>query len=159
MKEVTIDKLTWCNASSKIMKFSDIIKLIRLKMSFCEIHVGCDSHFVKEKCIFALVIAVYEPGKGGTYFFARNKIPRSKSKNMKVRLLKETEKALRIADTIRDRVGLDDIYVHLDINPNKKYKSSQVFTSATSWVRAQGYNCVVKPDAWASSWLADSYAK
>jgi len=159
MKEQSIGELTWCDATSTVTNISNIIKLIRLKKSFCEIHVGCDSHFVKEKCIFALVIAIYEPGKGGTYFFARNKIPRSKSGNMKMRLLKETEKAISIADYIRSKIRLDNIHVHLDINPNKKYKSSQVFTSATSWVKSQGYNCVVKPDAWASSWLADAYSK
>ena len=37
--------------------------------------------------------------------------------------------------------------------------SSVVFTSATSWVKSLGYQCVVKPDSWASSWLADAYAK
>ena len=159
MKEANISELIWCDASSMVTNISNIMRLIQLKKNLCEIHVGCDSHFIKEECVFALVIALYEPGKGGTYFFARNKMPRSKSRNMKMRLLKETEKAISIADYIRLNIGLDDIHVHLDINPNKKYKSSQVFTSATSWVKSQGYNCIVKPDAWASSWLADAYSK
>ena len=159
MKEANISELIWCDASSMVTNISNIMRLIQLKKNLCEIHVGCDSHFIKEECVFALVIALYEPGKGGTYFFARNKMPRSKSRNMKMRLLKETEKAISIADYIRLNIGLDDIHVHLDINPNKKYKSSQVFTSATSLVKSQGYNCIVKPDAWASSWLADAYSK
>ena len=78
---------------------------------------------------------------------------------MKIRLLKETELAISVADFLSRHVGIENIHVHLDINPNKKFKSSQVFTSATSWVKSQGYSCVVKPDSWASSWLADAYAK
>ena len=78
---------------------------------------------------------------------------------MKLRLLSEVENALMLADFISEKTNRDDISVHLDINPNKKFKSSLVFTSATSWVKSQGYECVVKPDAWASSWLADAYAK
>jgi len=78
---------------------------------------------------------------------------------MKLRLLKEAELALQLANMISTFLNRELMFVHLDINPNKKYKSSQVFTSATSWVKSQGYQCVVKPDSWASSWLADAYAK
>ena len=78
---------------------------------------------------------------------------------MKLRLLKEVENCLEIADLISSKTLRNDIQVHLDINPNKLYKSSLVFTSATSWVKSQGYECIVKPDAWASSCIADTYAK
>ena len=78
---------------------------------------------------------------------------------MKMRLLKETETAIELANIINSSVDLKKTYVHLDINPDKRFKSSQVFTSATSWVKSQGYDCIVKPDSWASSWLADAYAK
>ena len=132
---------------------------IRSKKEECQIHIGCDSHFVQNKCVFAIVIALYEPGNGGTYFFARHRAGREKLSNMKIRLLKETEFAISLASLVSDKTGKKDPYVHLDINPDKRFKSSQVFTSATSWVKSQGYECVVKPESWASSWLADSYAK
>lgn len=160
MKDDRLSNLTWCNAVSDIVKIKEVLDFIRSKnKNGHEFHVGCDSHYVKEKCVFALVIAIYEPKKGGTYFFARKKVPRKTLQNMKIRLLKETEFAIALADLLSASVSIDDIYVHLDINPNKRFKSSQVFTSATSWVKSQGYSCVVKPDSWASSWLADAYAK
>ena len=102
---------------------------------------------------------IYERGKGGTYFFARVKRERSFFNNMKLSLLKEVELAIRAADKISSLLKKESITVHLDINPDKRYKSNLVFTSATSWVKSLGYQCVVKPDSWASSWLADSYAK
>lgn len=159
MNKRTVEELSWCNASSSAVNFLNVIDYIKTKKDHCEIHVGCDSHVIKDKCIFAVVVAVYEPTKGGTYFFARKKVNKKQVSNMKMRLLKEAETAIELANSINGLVLLRRTYVHLDINPDKRFKSSQVFTSATSWVKSQGYDCVVKPDSWASSWLADAYAK
>tara|TARA_B100001094_G_scaffold332154_1_gene403054 strand:+ start:3896 stop:4372 length:477 start_codon:yes stop_codon:yes gene_type:complete len=156
---LVIESLTWCDAGSSVVGIDEVIRSIKEKSITCEVHVGCDSHFIQNKCIFAVVVALYEPGNGGTYFFARHKLERSKLLNMKMRLLKETEIAIDMARLISDKAGVDSSFVHLDINPDKRFKSSQVFTSATSWVKSQGYECIVKPDSWASSWLADAYAK
>ena len=156
---MSIDSLNWHNAQSEKTTTQDILEFLSNAGSNTTIHVGCDSHFVKNDCVFAVVVALCTPGKGGTYFFARKKFQRKNFLNMKLRLLREVENCLAMADLIRENIERDDIVVHLDINPNKLYKSSLVFTSATSWVKSQGYECIVKPDAWASSCLADAYAK
>lgn len=155
----TLDSLNWHNAKSEEVTINSIFEFLSNVKNTSTIHVGCDSHFVKNKCIYAIVIAVLTPGKGGTYFFARKKLKRKNFLNMKLRLLREVENCLALADLISQKINRNDISVHLDINPNKLYKSSLVFTSATSWVKSQGYECIVKPDAWASSCLADAYAK
>ncbi len=155
----SLHMLNWHNARSEEVTIEDIIKFLSDTSDNSTVHVGCDSHFVKNKCIYAIVVAVCTPGRGGTYFFARRKLKRKNFLNMKLRLLKEVENCLALADLISEKTHRDDIQVHLDINPNKLYKSSLVFTSATSWVKSQGYECIVKPDAWASSCLADTYAK
>ena len=156
---MSIDSLNWHNAQSERTTAQDILNFLSKAGLNTTIHVGCDSHFVKNDCVFAVVVALCTPGKGGTYFFARKKFKRKNFLNMKLRLLREVENCLAMADHIRENIDRDDIIVHLDINPNKIYKSSLVFTSATSWVKSQGYECIVKPDAWASSCLADAYAK
>ena len=155
----SLDMLNWHNARSEEVTIETILTLLSTAATNSTIHVGCDSHFVKNKCIYALVVAICTPGKGGTYFFARKKFNRKKFSIMKLRLSKEVENCLEIADLISSKTSRNDIQVHLDINPNKLYKSSLVFTSATSWVKSQGYECIVKPDAWASSCIADTYAK
>jgi len=157
MKHVDIAKLTWCDAKSEVVDFAHVLECVSTLKDKREIHVGCDSHFVGTKCIFAIVIALYEKGKGGTYFFARIKKDRKLFHNLKIRLLKETEYSIALAGLLEDRQ--EKVCVHLDINPNEAYKSNVVFTSATAWVKSLGYQCVVKPDSWASSWLADAYAK
>tara|TARA_A200000113_G_C8641555_1_gene282702 strand:+ start:116 stop:589 length:474 start_codon:yes stop_codon:yes gene_type:complete len=155
----SLDMLNWHDARSEEVTLEDILNFLSSAATNSTIHVGCDSHFVKNNCIYAVVIAVCTPGKGGTWFFARKKFKRKNFLNMKLRLLKEVENCLEIADLISSKTLRNDVQVHLDINPNKLYKSSLVFTSATSWVKSQGYECIVKPDAWASSCIADTYAK
>ena len=159
MKQVDLNKLTWCDADSSVVTLERVLDSVKASKDSCEIHVGCDSHFVKDKCVFAIVVAMYEYGKGGTYFFARLKVSRRLFMNMKLRLLKEVELALTLADLLSVFLKRENLNVHLDINPDKRFKSSQVFTPATSWVKSLGYQCIVKPDSWASSWLADAYAK
>jgi len=159
MKKIKLDELTWCDAKSNVISMRSVLSFVEKKIKECEIHVGCDSHFISNKCVFAVVVAVYEKGKGGTYFFARAKRDRLTFSNMKIRLLKEAELAIKMADALTPFLDREKISVHLDINPDKQYKSNLVFTSATSWVKSLGYQCIVKPDSWASSWLADYYAK
>lgn len=155
---LTLDSLQWFNAQSENTSIELIVEFLKSKKE-STVHVGCDSHFVKNDCVYAIVVAVCTPGKGGTFFFARRKFKRKNFLNMKLRLLREVENCLTVADVLSQELNREDISVHLDINPNKLYKSSLVFTSATSWVKSQGYECIVKPDAWASSCLADAYAK
>ena len=159
MRQVDLNKLTWCDADSSVTSLQHVLDSVKANKDNCEIHVGCDSHFVKDKCVFAIVVAMYEYGKGGTYFFARLKVSRRLFMNMKLRLLKEVELAITLADLLSVFLERENLNVHLDINPDKRFKSSQVFTPATSWVKSLGYQCIVKPDSWASSWLADAYAK
>ena len=161
MNRINLDELTWCDAGSNVVMIKTVLDRVNNRKDLVEIHVGCDSHFVGNVCKFAIVVAMYEKGRGGTYFFARAKRDRSLFSNMKIRLLKEAELAIRLAELLSslDKTDRNEISVHLDINPNKQFKSNVVFTSATSWVKSLGYQCIVKPDSWASSWLADVYAK
>ena len=161
MKQAKLDTLTWCNANSEVVNMQYVIDFVKNRKEGSEVHVGCDSHFVSNTCIFAVVVAVYEKGRGGTYFFARHKRDRKLNKNLRLRLLKEAELAIQLAEILvtNHATKRQNTFVHLDINPKKEFKSNVVFTPATSWVKSLGYHCIVKPDSWASSWLADAYAK
>ena len=158
---MNLDTLTWCDAESNVVGVQQVLNFVKNRKQNAEVHVGCDSHFTSDKCIFAIVVAIYEKGRGGTYFFARSKRERALHQNLRLRLLKETELAIQLAELLVDNntTERESTFVHLDINPKKEFKSNVVFTPATSWVKSLGYICVVKPDSWASSWLADAYAK
>ena len=151
-------KIQWLNADSQQTNFLDIISKINERQND-DIYVGCDSHKKGGIYIFAVVIALHLKGRGGTFFFYRKKSKDEQLDNIKIRLMKETELSIKVATMIRDHILGRPIHVHLDINPKTKYASSVVLPPAIAWVKSCGYEASVKPDAWASSWLADIFAR
>ena len=151
-------KTQWHNADSDPASFEEIIKRLESN-SLYEVHVGCDSHKKSGVYIFAVVIAGYERRRGGTFYFHRKRSTDDALDSISFRLMKEAELSLNIAHTLQKRFPEKIINVHLDINPDKRFASSKVLTNAVSWVNSYGYNAIVKPNSWASSGLADAFAK
>jgi len=158
MVKWSTSKIQWHNADSKPASFNDIIEKINSNNAY-QIHVGCDSHKRGDTYVFAVVIAGYVNRKGGTFYFHRKRSKDCALDSMKFRLMKEAELAIEAARSLREAFPIKIINVHLDLNPNKKYPSSKILTSAISWVNSYGFTPIVKPNSWASSSLADAYAK
>ena len=151
-------KNKWFDGNSEPIEFYKIINDIKESVDF-QIFVGCDSHLVSKKYVFATVIALYKPGWGGRFFFCRRRVFDNRFANIRMRLLEETELALTAARTVRDNLPNRDISIHLDINPDNRFKSSVILSSAMSYVISSGFQCAVKPAAWASSSIADAFAR
>lgn len=151
----------WKNSTGTDFFLEDILEIIS-KHPKAEIHIGTDSHYKSGKLIFATVIALYSPGECSRYFFKRRleKIIQHSRKNLSTRLLKEVQNSIDIASMLRDRLGESyDISVHADISSNSKNRSNIVHEPAKKWIMAMGFNCYMKPTAWASSSIADLHAK
>ncbi len=160
MKNEKYKDRNWHNADSISVSMDQILK--KISDPKYEIHVGCDSHKISGRYIFAVVIAAYEPRRGGIYFFKRTRCGTDVNErldNLKIRLLREAQHSIEIANRIKELLGSSNITVHLDINPDKRFPSFHVLTDATSWVKSYGFECLVKPNSWAASGLADFYAK
>ena len=151
-------KNSWFDGNSQSVNFCEIINDIKENPNF-ELFVGCDSHKISEKYIFAIVIALYKPGWGGRFYFYRKKSKDVRLSTIKVRLIEETELALDTARNLRQCLPNKKIVVHLDINTDQRFKSSAVLPYATSYVISSGFQIAVKPKAWASSSLADAFAR
>ena len=148
----------WFSGGSLPVNFHDIVKNIKEHSDF-ELFVGCDSHKISEKYIFAIVIALHKPGSGGHFFFYRKKAKDNRFDNIKVRLLEETELAINAARLIKEHFPSRQVAVHLDINADARFRSSVVLQSATAYVISSGFQVAIKPLSWASSSLADAFAK
>jgi predicted RNase H-related nuclease YkuK (DUF458 family) len=151
-------KKHWFDGSSSPVNFCDIIEDIKEYSDF-ELFVGCDSHKISEKYVFATVIALHKPGKGGHFFFYRKKAKDNRFDNIKVRLLEETESAINVARLVKEHFPSRSVAVHLDINADPRYRSSVVLQPATAYVISSGFQVAIKPLSWASSSLADAFAK
>lgn len=130
-----------------------------------EIHIGSDSQQVGKDTEYVTVLVIHRPGKGGRVFFSRDRIPRVKE--LRERLWKEVWRSTELAmelnppQDIGDPTGsaVEIEAVHIDANVDPKHKSSKYVEELVGLVMGQGFNAIVKPEAWAASHAADHAVK
>jgi predicted RNase H-related nuclease YkuK (DUF458 family) len=72
--------------------------------------------------------------------------------NIKARMLQEAAFAIQTA--LELNVPAE---IHLDINPNPKFKSNAALKEALAYVKGMGLQAKVKPEAFAASCAADYF--
>ena len=123
----------------KLENISDYIK------SYCaehkefpiEIIVGTDSQNKGRTTVYSTVVVLYSPGHGGHCIFKRWKTPKEPVRQ--VRLLKEVEESINTANELVESGCPKPKYIDLDLNPNPKFKSNEIFNTAKGWVESCGY--------------------
>ncbi len=118
------------------------------------VYIGCDSKHADACTVFGLVVVIHiEQRKGGMVFGKKSRVDRRMSINE--RLIKEVDIAMECAFMLSPFIGERIFEVHLDINPDPRYKSNSVAKYAHSYVKAQGFDYRIKPKAWAATTAAD----
>lgn len=140
-------------------KIVDVFSLFKREMTKGkEVHIGSDSQQNGVKTEFVTVIAVLTPSKGGRVFFCQESIPRIRS--LRERLMKEVWMSVELGLKINEFVPEDcDLTVHIDANPNVKFRSSEYVKELTSMVVGNGFRALLKPQAWCASHVADHAVK
>lgn len=145
------------NGNEVVLK--DVISSIK-DIGQYNIYVGTDSHIhrYKKKIAYATCIVLHKVGKGGRILV--KKVWDDMVRSLRERLMKETWKSIEVAFELSSHLPEDmDITVHLDINPDKKYKSAKHLEDLVGMVVGQGFKCKFKPDAWAAQSVADYFTK
>lgn len=132
-----------------------------------EFTVGTDSQN-HDRTKMVEVIAVHRKGRGGIYFYNVEYVRRINS--LKQKINEETARSLNIANGLIDRLELrlyeDNIdltaldvsfQIHCDIGPCGK--TSMLIQEIVGWVTSCGYICLIKPDSYAASGIADKHSK
>lgn len=117
-----------------------------------DVHLGTDSLQTGRFTQFCTVVAVLTPGKGGRAAYCREVVPRIKS--LRERLLSETWRSVELGLQLTSIVP-GDLTVHVDANPVLKHKSSAYVQELVGMVVSNGFQALIKPDAWAASHCAD----
>ncbi len=130
---VTFKKFT----GEKLSNISDYVKEYIEKNKETEIIIGTDSQNKGRKTVYSTVIVLYNPGHGGHCLFRRWNTPKETVRQ--VRLLKEVEESINLANQLVEAGCPKPKYIDLDINPNPKFKSNEVYTTAKGWVESMGY--------------------
>lgn len=123
------------------------------------IYIGCDSKRFGRKnkrfVAYACVVLVHLDTKHGAKMFKFEKVERD-YESLRQRMMNEAIMACEVGYEVRECCGDRTFEIHLDINPDKRHKSSIAIKEATGMVLGMfGQDAKVKPDAFAASTAAD----
>lgn len=132
-----------------------------------EFTVGTDSqNFDRTKMVE--VIALHRIGKGGIFFYNIDFI--RKINSLRQKITEETQRSLSIADGLVEALELSLMDYNIDINDldirfqihcdiGQDGKTKMLIKEITSWVTSLGYTCLIKPDSYTASGIANKYSK
>lgn len=122
-----------------------------------DILIGCDSQNYVDKTTYAIVVALYHRGKGAHVLYKRWKTQREHVRA--TRLLNEVWYAVETAEAIKN-AGLPKVkWIDIDLNPDPRYKSNEVFRQAVGMVEGMGYQVRYKTLGPIATYAADHLVK
>ena len=75
-------------------------------------------------------------------------------------MIKEAENTISLANTIINEVKAAKLELHLDISPQENGEgTSHLAKMLVGYVRGSGYECRIKPFAFAAASIADKHSK
>tara|TARA_E500000305_G_C3990561_1_gene221754 strand:+ start:103 stop:585 length:483 start_codon:yes stop_codon:yes gene_type:complete len=154
---------TWNTGSKTKVDYNTIILQIKEhSKQNGTVYIGTDSFFIKNKCIFATAICLYgaDNQQGGRYFFTKSRINKNKFPELSIRMIKEAENTINLSNTIMDEVPNAMLELHLDISPQENNEgTSHLAKMLVGYVKGSGYECKIKPYAFAAASIADKHSK
>lgn len=118
-----------------------------------QIIIGCDSKNREDQTIYGTVIVLYKEKRGGHVLYAKERVPRIRDRWS--RLWKEVEISVNLANELKEKGFPKAAFIDLDLNPDPKYKSNDVFRAAVGLVESMGYTARTKPHSLCASYAAD----
>lgn len=122
-----------------------------------EILVGTDSQNYKFKTVYVVAIALYTRGRGAHVIYRKWSSPLEKVRN--VRLMNEVWYSVEAAQLLELAGVKAPTFIDIDLNPDPKYKSNEVFRSAVGLVESMGYTARYKTLGPIVTYCADQLCK
>jgi len=155
------------NASRKRQELTfdyDEVKEFIKKHKTAKIYFGCDSTRLKRKRVrFATLVCIHYEGHKGAKVFGEvtyEKLVDAEASKPINRMLAEVQKVIEMFDKFEEVLieRLDDVSIHLDINPNENAGSNIAYGAAKGMIQGMiGLEPIFKPNAWVASFAADRY--
>ena len=153
----------WRCGNGAPLNLNDIFEQLRaLVLANGQIYIGTDSYIEKNRCAFATAICLHgaDGQSGGKYFFRKVYYKRQNFSSLVQRILREVHDSIEVALNISEHLPTAKIELHLDISPaSKNNGTSKISDMITGYARASGFDCKIKPYAWASQSVADKHSK
>ena len=158
-----MDQEKWNSGSGVSKTFNDILEEARKhSKNNGTVYIGTDSFFRKDACIFSNAICFYgaDDQQGGRYFFRRIKHDKRQYPNLSIRMIKEAEQTISLAQKISEQIENVKLELHLDVsNTDKGEGTSYLANMLIGYVKGSGFDCKVKPHAFAAASIADKHSK
>ena len=158
-----IENRTWYTGSGINVEYRDIVTRVKECISAGgKVFIGTDSFISKYNVNFASAICIHGGATGSRYFFTREFLPKNKFEVLVHRITEEVARSVRIGQDFSENRGIDiqKIELHIDISPHYARAATSKFAEMLSgYVNGAGFECRVKPDAWASQSVADKHSK
>tara|TARA_R110002020_G_scaffold200272_2_gene402401 strand:- start:300 stop:770 length:471 start_codon:yes stop_codon:yes gene_type:complete len=153
----------WFCGSGPEIFYEDIIEIAK-EHSENEgtIFIGTDSQVEKKECVFSTVICLHGANGqvGGRYFFKKTRFQAYKFPTILERITLEVEKSVQLSLKLYEDCPNANIEIHLDISSaDKKEKTSLYADMLIGYAQGVGFECKVKPEAFAASTIADKHSK
>ncbi|MCK9221890.1 MAG: ribonuclease H-like YkuK family protein [Limnochordia bacterium] len=121
--------------------------------------IGTDSQTRDDTC-FVTAILIHREGRGGRYFYSREKHRYISS--LRQRIFYETSRSLAVASQItallaQNGFGDLNIEIHLDVGPNGETK--ELIREVVGMVVGSGFDAKIKPESYGASNVADKHTK
>ena len=116
-------KTTWNTGSNNTITFNNILEQIKKHTTLNgTVYIGTDSFFIKDNCIFSTAICLYgaDKQKGGRYFYTKTSLNKNKFPELSLRMIKEAENTINLANHIVELIPSAKLELHLDISPQEK---------------------------------------
>ena len=123
------------------------------KLKVC---IGSDSQVYGSRIEFATVIVFLREKKGGFMYISNQRLNQA-SMSLKERMITEVSKSIEVAYSLCDLLDFYDVEleVHADINTDPNFKSNVALKEAMGYILGMGFTFKAKPNAFASSCVAD----
>ena len=123
--------------------------------------IGTDSHsFLNESVIFVTAVVVHRIGKGGRFYYHKQKKPYMVS--LRQRIYYETFLSLEVATRITEQLAQNgdcrlNVEIHLDVG--EKGDTRDIIKEVVGMVIGSGYQAFIKPDSFGATTVADRFTK
>tara|TARA_Y100001963_G_scaffold33446_2_gene46414 strand:+ start:10717 stop:11187 length:471 start_codon:yes stop_codon:yes gene_type:complete len=153
----------WFTGSGDEIPFTEIVEIVKEHSNKSgKIYVGSDSFLQKHNCVFSTAICLHQArGQvGGRYFIKRTKFKANKFTTLMVRIMAEVQDSINVGMRLLYYCPQINIELHLDVSDSEKNtKTSKFSDMLIGMAKGNGFDCKIKPLAFAASSIADKHSK
>lgn len=123
--------------------------------------IGTDSHaYLNEGVTFVTAIVIHRVGKGGRYYFQKQK--RHYMESLRQRIYYEAFLSLDVASRLTGKLvenGHSELNIEIHLDVGEKGETRDIIKEVVGMVIGSGYHVRIKPDSYGATKVADKYTK